>query len=648
MQRLPYLSCGIGLSLVIAAALPSHSEESPAPVEYDDGDAQTAAADASDGRGLVITPLRRPGDPQQSAARVDRVDDTDQRRRGYPIRVRDQLDNRAGVYFRANGGFAGNTALSLRGTRANDVAVLIDGLPVRDPTSISGEQDFSRLSTIGVNQSEVLFGAQSGLYGSSAVGGVINLQTERPSEQHQGRLRAEFGSMDTTVTEARFTGPIGEYLGYALHLGGLRTIGISAQYDRDEHKDGDPGEHERDGFSQRTARGRLEWTPLPELQAYISGQLQDASTEYDATGPDDDDSEIDSQMHRLSSGMVWAIDDAWRLSSDILFSESRREEDGSGWYDDFRGRLWHAQAQLTWQAMDSFAADLGVDAQREEGRFGEDPDAPFGPPGSFSESTHNTGVWTSLTYDDGLLQGKATLRHDEHEREGGATTWSLGTGWWVLPEYLRLVGHVGTSFRAPTVFELFGNNGNPDLEAETALSYSVGVEAHPHELLQLQASVYRTEYDQRISSSFFMPINEDNDTTVWGVELRATVADPEGVWSLSAYVNPQRSNDGDGEDLLRTPRLLAGGEGSFSWSDYTVSAGVQHVGSRYDNDFSTFPATRTELGSYTLLSAAVSWEPREEWEFYVRGSNLSNAYYEDVIGFTTMRAAVFGGVIWRY
>lgn len=647
-SRCASLAAGMAISAVVAAALPLYAEDTSTQAHDDDSATPPVVEDQPPSPRLVITPLRREGETQQSAARITVVDDEAVRRRGYPTRVRDQLDNQPGVYFRANGGFAGNTALSLRGTRANDVAVLIDGLPVRDPTSVSGEVDWSRLSTMGVSQSEVLFGAHSGLYGSAATGGVINLRTQRPTPEHNGRLRAEFGSMDTAVAEGRFTGPIGEHLGYALHVGGIRSIGISAQYDRDNNRDGDPGNHERDGFIQRTARGRLEWTPVDGMHFYVSGQVQTAHNEYDASGPDDSDAAIDSHMHRLSAGMAWDIDPSWRLSSDILLSESIREEDDSGYYDQYRGRLGYAQAQLTWQVVDPVTADLGVDVQREEGRFREDPNAPFGPPGNFSDSTENIGVWTSFTYDDGVMYGKGTLRHDEHEREGGATTWSVGAGWWAWPEYLRLTGHIGSSFRAPTIFELHGNNGNPDLEPETALSYSVGVAAYPHELFRLEASVYRTEYDQRIVSSFFMPDNADDDSTVWGVELRATLADPQGDWSLSAYVNPQRSNNGEGDDILRTPRLLAGAEGSLRWRELTLSAAVQHVGKRYDDDFSTFPATRTALDSYTLLSAAVSWEPQEEWEVYLRGSNLTNAYYEDVIGFTTLRPAFFAGVVWRY
>ncbi|TVR43686.1 MAG: TonB-dependent receptor [Planctomycetota bacterium] len=634
--------------LTLVACLPFFTPLSAEEQAVFDPEDQRPRADQQQAEPLVISPLRRESPAASSISRIDVIDGDEQRRRGNPQRLRDLIDNRPGVYIRTSGSYGGVTSLSLRGTRPRDNAVFQDGLPVRDATSINGATDFASFTSLGIEQTEVLFGAHSGLYGSSAIGGVIHQRTLRPTASHQGRIRAEAGSMDTYTLDSGFTGPIGDQLGYALSLGGVQTVGVSSRYDTTgDRRPGDASGFERDGFRQFISRGRLEWQADPSLLLYAAGEWQAGRTEFDGNDafwmpdPNDDESETDFRSSRLSAGALADLADDLQLRVDGLWSQQLREQEDSGWYDEFHSDLWHGQAQLTWQIMEALSADLGLEASREVGRFIADPN---GSSQDFRGTNHIYAAWTAATIESHGASLRGSLRHDEHQREGGATTYSLHAGYWLWPEILRLSASHGSSFRAPTLFELYANNGNPDLEAETSRNFSAGIDIHPHPWLHLESHYYRTDYRRRIEWGFPTYLNASDDQRVWGLEFRATLSDPDAGWRLSAFVNPQRSDDGNGEDILQTPRLIAGAEGAVTIGSVLLSAQLRHIGKRYDFGF----PEPTEVDGFTLLGAAVSWQPQPEWELYLRGENLTNEYYEEVSGYGTPRASVYGGIIWRY
>ena len=169
---------------------------------------------------VVVTADRQDSTRERTTATIDVVDQGDQRDLGHPANAWDALRTLPGtdVLGTAGGFDGGNVGIRLRGGNASDTRLLVDGIPLGDPTETQGNANLAWLGSAGLERIEVVRGGQSGLYGSRAVTGVVNLLTIRPTATHQSDVLVEGGSFDTGRAEAAASGPLGGSAGYALSL----------------------------------------------------------------------------------------------------------------------------------------------------------------------------------------------------------------------------------------------------------------------------------------------------------------------------------------------------------------------------------------------------------------------------------------------
>lgn len=577
---------------------------------------------------LVITPLRRESDEQRAPLRVDVIGAEDIQRRGYASRLRDQLDNRSGVLLRSNGGYGGATSISLRGTASGDTRILQDGLPVIDSTEINSTMDFSRIPGAGMQSMEVLFGAQSGLYGSSAVGGVINISTARPSEFQENQVLVEAGSLDTYRAQGVFTGPISKEWGYAISVHGLQSAGISNRYDNSDPQTalGNSGSHEKDGFEQYGGRARLEWSPHIDGQLYVAAEQNYGIGEFDSfMNPDDDKPEQRLNDLRLSMGGQWQLSNDLQLFADVLYSDNRRTYKHETLPERryFNGDLWYGQVRASYAYDEMVTIDGGLDAERQS--MDQQPG---------SVSIRNIGLWSTLSVEEEHYVLALTARHDQHQREGSATTFRAAAAWFFWEKRLKLHASVGSAFKAPSLYQLYspadfgsGPIGNSSLKAERSVGYELGVSVRPQPWLLLESTWYRTSYREKIDFSTGY-INTGSDSEITGYDVRVSVQPADEPWRLSAYYNQQRATA-----VARVPERLLGGEATYEWSHTWLTLGARHVGQQ-DN----------AVDPYTVVYAAAGWRPRPSIELYVRAENLNDEDYVEQPGFTTLRPAAWVGM----
>ena len=208
--------------------------------------AQSSEAAAQVDDEIIVDGLRI-GSPGLAGTSVAIITAEDIELRGYSFAL-DAIATAPGVTVNQNGAFGGLATVRIRGASTDQTLVILNGVPLSDPTAVGGGYDFSILDTDDIDRIEILRGPQSTLWGSDAIGGVINIITKRPEPGFGGSLFAEGGSYGTFRGGAALSGG-GETGDFRISASGVTTDGISKADEAD-------GNTERDGYNGLTLAGK--------------------------------------------------------------------------------------------------------------------------------------------------------------------------------------------------------------------------------------------------------------------------------------------------------------------------------------------------------------------------------------------------------
>lgn len=530
-----------------------------------------------------------------------------------------------------SGGGGSLTNLRLRGSEANHTLIIIDGVEVNNPTD--GAFDFGGLRSEDIVKIEVLRGEQSALYGSDAVGGVINIIT-RAGERDEGfRASVEAGSRNTF--EGQFSGvvPLG---GASLSLNG--NAFTSDGYDV-SGLDG-----EKDGSNSRRLSVGLNRVKLAGITFSANGTVDLRRTDFD------EDTDFDGFLDNVESETdvkttTGRVDARFNLAGFDNLIQASKVEIETDTKAGFASLSTGIRQNASWAAKRSFADRHDItllgEVEREEYEFGGDPDVP---------DIDNYALVADYRYHGDALTVTGSVRQDINDVFADATTWRVGAGY-KFNWNGRLRGSVGTGVKNPTLVELFGFypasnfTGNPDLKPETSLGYSIGYEQNLGDLT-LSADYFHSDLEDEITTIFNPDFttslaNLATDSTREGVELEAR-------WDLGRALHLSGSasfldSDQDGVEEIRRPDFLASATATWDATDdlsFTVNA--DHTGSQLDTNFGTFATV--ELDSYTLVGANIRYQLTDVLGVYVRGTNLFEEDYQDVFGYASPGRGVFAGL----
>lgn len=604
---------------------------------------------------LLVTADRQPTDPWRSTATSAVVTSGDDRERGYTGNLAERIDGLPGVSaLGLNGNVDGGiSSIRIRGANSYDTRVLIDGIPVADPTNTQGQANTSFIDGSGIERIEVVNGAQSGLYGSNSGGGVVNLLTVRPTAVAQTAARVEGGSFGTGRVNGTTTGPIGEAFGYAVAVGAMHSDGISNSCLPSEQ--GRSGDHERDAVDRLGLTARVEAHLVPGTILYLGVRSDLANQAYDgappptySTDPEDDSATNKFRSWRGSAGgeshlgiVTVAIDGA-HTDSDRTNDSIAYAGEFDSQQDYLAGRITtdivSPGAQRAW-AIDRLGVTLGADVQRDQAVI-EDS---FG---SFDESDSLSGGWGQVLIGNRYVELSQSARIDHHNQEGNNGTWRSGVAVFPLAE-VKLHASLATGFRAPSLYELYSPYGNPELQAQHSRSSEFGHETHLPGSLTLSNVAFRTDYLQAIE---FVPnatppnFGAYGNTGAYHNEGVESAIDwrpePEGA-RLSVSWTWQHANADSVAHMLELPRNRVVIQPAWYFHQAWVSLRANAVSHRFADN----------LPGYALLGAAAGYTINPTWEVYVRGENLTNTAYElnpgfagTSSGYTTPGAAGYGGV----
>lgn len=554
---------------------------------------------------------------------------------------------------------AGQTQIRLRGSEANHVLVLIDGIEVSDP--FAGEFDIGTLQAEIGSRADVILGPQSALFGSDAIGGVVSYSSARGcSGIFDGY--AEGGTNDTFNASAR-TG-LCEVWG---------EINASATY---VSTDGEPNARPIGGNGVRNI-GRESTTLSANTQFFPTESLTiRAAGRYVRTDGDFNDADfdatsatfgftIDTPETRFENEAIYALvgaellllDDRWSHDLSAQIADITRDSFGpfGRTFGSEGERLKASYVSSLELVSGSTSHTITLAADWEEERYRNTD--PFGFAFTGTRTNENFGLVGEYQLDADRFLLSAAIRHDINDNFADTATFKLA-GSFDITDATVLRGSVGTGIKNPGFYELFGFVdgrfiGNANLRPEKSTGWEIGVE---QELIGgavfVSATYFESELDGEIFTSFPAPIfvaTPDNRTTTStsrGVELRMTAELTDNFTLNAAYTYLDAEEDGVTE--VRRPESIA--SASLDWSspgdDARASLVVRHNGEAQDLAFTdpSFVPVRVTLDDYTLVNLYGEFDLTGNVSVFARAENLLDDRYEQVFSFVSQGRTVTAGV----
>ncbi len=548
------------------------------------------------------------------------------------------LTRQAGVMIvGAQGPLGTNQTISLRGASAGNTLVLLDGLPIYDPSGINNTFDLNLISVGECERIEIIRGAQSTLYGSDAVAGVINIFTKKDGYRPIGAsATVQAGSYGTFRGTAGINGS--SQVGYFnAQYTRLRSDGFSAAYDEKGNQNFD-----KDGFwqDQVLINGGIHLSPnlLWKLRGLYSGY----KNEIDAGALTDDPTYTYSNHMKLSGTGIEYNYAAGKLTANYAFSAFKRSsvQDQST----FEGNSHFAEVYNTWRTSRWLTLITGADLRSQNTAQTN----PYSPP--LEKDIAKTTLWsayaTALVRTDSSFTLELGGRYNHHSLYGSNATYSINPSYRV-DEQIKLFANLSTGFRVPTLYQLYSPYGNKDLKPETSRSLEAGVQVFSDNKKSFIRGLYFNRAIKDVIA--FQSLNVDpyglyvnysrqNDH---GLEAEAQISYQKLIFSGNVtYVRGQVTQMVNGKDsssfnLFRIPKWMGNATIGYQFTkSFFSSLAMRSVGKRQEQ---VYGLGIVNLAGYTTLDVYAEYQFNAFIKLYGDVRNITDKQYFDVYGYNTRR-----------
>lgn len=617
----------------------------------------------------IVTATRIPTPAERVPAAITVITRQEIEERGYQS-LAEALTAVPGMRLAPTGGLGQQTSGFLRGANSSHTLVLLDGVPVNDASGPSGAFDFGQDLLGLVERIEVLRGPASSLYGSQALGGVVNLVTRRPPPD---RAFAPFGEVaggtqGTVRGGLGASGTVGQ-VDYLLGGQSLRTDGFDSIARRLATWTG-----KRDAFTGYGATARLGWTPAEGTRLEALARWRQNSFGLDGFNDSyqlANDPNYRGQDQRFTGqlrGQTTLFGGAWQTGLRGFVTDDRRRYTNlpdalSGQFtnDVYRGRRSGVEWSNTLRLPGFGPAQDGALA------FGllhaaESTDS-ISDPGYGATTTratqHSTGGYAHMQYRLWeRLDLTGGLRHDTTTGFSDAATWRAGAVLAVPEAWSRLRASAGTGFRAPSLYERFGLSagyvGNRALRPERSEDWEIGTETDLGSHVTAGWTYFQSNVRKLINytalNAFTFTQSNIDRAKIHGAELALTLRPARWLETRAAWTITEAFDATTRLRLARRPEHVLSLTGRVQPLPGLVLAPTVLFTGRspegayasYDNGGNAYGYARTNRAG-AVLNLAASYALRPEVTVFLEGRNLTNSRWEPVNGYATPgRSLLFG------
>jgi len=546
--------------------------------------------------------------------------------------LRTLLRNQAGVEFSTTGGMGSTTSMFIRGANSNQSLVLIDG--VRISSSSTGTAQIENILPDQIDHIEVVRGNVSALYGSDAIGGVVQIFTKNGAGQAPAaNAQVQYGSNNTRQGAVGYGGQIGD-TSFNLTGSAYKTDGFSS-INTQQAPDANPNSNP---YENQSLSGQVKHRFAPDWDAGVAGYYSKSKVSFDSTiGLPTDDNRTNSELYTVSAFVNGRLMPDWSTH----FKLAQSGDNSDSFLNGTQNGAFHTRnRQFNWQNEYALAPTqtllFGTDYLHQAldaNSFGS----------VFSPTRNVFSVFGGYDGRIGRHQLQFNARNDHYSDFGNQASFLAGYGY-NLTDALKLIASLSNAFRAPTFNELyFPDFGNPNLRPERAKSAEAGLQYNTAQAGLLRVTAFETRYDNLIvnvtqANGFLAPENVSKAkvqgieaswrATLWGTDVGASVT----------FQNPvdEQSNT----QLVRRARRHAALDVGRNFGNWRFGGEWLLSSSRLDLDSRT-------LGGYGIVNLNARYNIDKQWFVAARVENLFDKNYQLAFPYNTQGRAGYITLGWH-
>lgn len=568
------------------------------------------------------------------------------------------LEETPGISIIQSGGYGKQTSIFFRGANSNHALVIVDGVEMNDPSNVNNSFDIASLQTNNIETIEIVRGQMSTLYGSDALGGVINIITKKGNGIPSFSLKGEYGSNNFYKASGAASGAYNG-LNFSLNFSRLSTDGISTASE-------ETGNEEKDAYFNNSFSGKIGYDYKDYLSAEFGYRFIDSEGDLDFSfdgGNDDPDYQFKNE-EQLYSGRIYSgyLADG-KVKPEIFASYLKRISKTEDYFNGTNNLQsenytigervkFGVKADIT--ALKNNVIIVGAESELENAKtkyqsFGAFPYTSR----SGWDSARTTGIFLNdhFSYNDKFFITTG-VRYDDHDKFGSFTTYRIAPAFMIKEADLKLKAAFGTGFKSPSLYQLYDAfSGNPDLEPEESKGWEAGAEKYFFKYnVSFGLTYFQTDYENLIAfnSDTFGYVNEAEVNTK-GVEVYASLLGFKGFSANAAYTFTETydENAGGKEQLIRRPKHKVSVNLNYTYNKFNINSNIRWTGGRYDEDFVNYTG-RVKLDSYLVIDLSANLRINEYFSVFGRIENLTDTDYEEVYGYGTRGISIYGGVKLQY
>lgn len=570
------------------------------------------------------------------------------------------LSTQAGIFINgANNNFGTNLDFYFRGAGSGNVLLVIDGVPVYDPSApTSNAFDINGISLDQVERIEILKGGQSTIWGSDAIAGVVQIFLKKNAKKKiavTGSLA--YGSFNTLKGNIGISGNENK-LGYRIQYSYTGTKGISAAFDSTGMKNFDDDE-----FKQHNILAELNYRVNNSLTARIFENFSTYKAGLDAAAFTDDKDYTTRNKNNIAgvglrytkNKFAWNLLGSYQKASRLTIDDS--SDVSSSWYNYSKGNYTGNTLNLESYINNSFSDKLelvsGVQYVQQNSDQSYLSISGFGPYesgiGKDSVKANQFSAYASLLVKNfKAFNLEVGGRFNHHSRYGNNGTFTFNPSY-LIDNNSKVFINISSGYRIPTLYQLYSEYGNKDLKPERSTTYEIGLQTtSDDQKISLRIAGFKRESKNLITFGASNYINRDEQND-YGVELESKI----NIGSTGTWANHIAFVDGSGiqnnvkvNNLYRRPNFTLNSSLALTpVSSLTVVPSFKFIGSRLKNPFDAGPA---EQPHYYTLDFFAGYEITKKIRLFVDLRNITDQQYFDIVGYNSKGFNMMAGASFNF